>query len=106
MNDEKIILIVAAAVLTAVILFRKKDIPFIDNDEPDVPITDIVGMSQTPENSNVQVGQARYIANRRAWYLPPLDNFIPSVTSGQAGQTSVKPPEFVSRWMGMLSREG
>ena len=99
-TEEKILVVCGLAALAAIVLFRTRDFDIAA--EPDnVPITDIVGMSQTPENSDMTGGYAVYMANRRFAFWPPLDNFLPTVAGPDTGEAVTRGNDFIKRWIGM-----
>lgn len=97
MSRDNIILGVVFAALAAVILMNKRQFvaALQTHDEGPLPPTAIVGMSQTLENTDTSLGPNYLVSNRRYMGWPPLDQFLPTVTSGQIGQVFQRATAFV-----------
>lgn len=92
-TDEKILLVVAAVALVAVIIFqRKPDAPPVDRP---VSTPADLGMSFTPATADVVNGPAYLVANAPYQFMPPIDNWLPTITAGQGSQTVENPSNFV-----------
>lgn len=89
-NEEKIILGVAAVALAAVVIYQRPLVaaPIIEHD----PVADNVSL--TPYNDSVTKGPSYMAYNSPFAFAPPISNFLPSITAGQAGQTINTPTDF------------
>lgn len=98
--DEKVFIGLGVAALAAVILFRTRDpVTPIGTQPNEIPATDIVGMSQTPDNSSVTRGPLYLMVNGRYMFAPPLQNFLPTVSSGIGAKTVAGTIETVRRFI-------
>lgn len=101
--DEKVFIGLALGGIAAVILWRNRDVgPTPDKAADELPATAYVGLSQTPANSSIAEGPMYGNYNGPYLMWPPLNNFLPTVTSGQGGQVVQQPFDFVRRWSGAL----
>lgn len=99
-RDEKLMLVLGAVALAAVIIWRSKP------DNTPVPTDSVAqtGMSLTPDTANMTEGPAYLMSNRPYAFLPPINMYLPTVTAGQGNQTVVQPLDFVKK-MGTLVME-
>ena len=93
-KDEKIILVITALLIMAVIVWRKP-IANVIMGEPMEPAIDLVGMSQTPSNSNLTKGPSYLMYNQPWAFSPPVNNFLPAIASGE-GRRNVMTPANMS----------
>lgn len=90
-RDEKVIMVLVAVALAAVIIWRGKP----DNAMPDAVAE--TGLSLTPETADMTSGPSYLQSNRAYAFLPPVNMFLPTVTAGQGNQTVTQPLDFVKR---------
>lgn len=91
-KDEKIILVVTALLIMVVIIWRKPIVAAIVGET--IPAADMVGVSQTPENTSLVKGPSYLMYNQPWAFAPPVGNFLPSITAGQGNQTVNLPTNF------------
>lgn len=104
-NSEKIFIGVGLLALVAIIIFNRNAPPnILDAGDPNLPVTDIVGMSSTPDNTNMVEGHAVYMANRRYMFWPPLDNLLPTIAANLNNNAVTSGKDFVRRYVGMFSK--
>lgn len=97
--DEKVFIGLAACSIVAIVMFRGKDKAPDVNAVPDdakLPPTAYVGNSNTLENAGE--GPLYFMGNTRYQFWPPVNNWLPTVTSGQGAQTVTTPYQFIHRW--------
>lgn len=98
-KDEKIILVVVALLIMAVIIWRKPIVAAITGDDEPMPQVDEIGVSQTPNKRDMKNVRAYLSYNLPYAFSPPVGNFLPSQTAGQVGQTVNKPTNFDGYWL-------
>lgn len=103
-KDEKIILVITALLIMAVIIWRKPIVEAIVGET--IPPVDLVGLSQTPNNSTLTKGPSYLMYNQPWAFAPPVGNFLPSITAGQGNQTVNMPTNFVGDEFAYSKTEG
>lgn len=82
-NDERVLLVIVGILLVAVIVFQRR--PEDGSPGLNPPASSVVGLSLTPRNSDVIVGPSYIMANMPYMFGPPIQNILPSASSGLLG---------------------